>query len=151
MKLTPHRLDELSEIKYEYFTSSFPSSDNSDDDDVLIVAFHGSCGFGSGSNADRQFMSAMTKAGLAAFEPLGLILDMTDLVYEWGDMMSAILGAGDGIYFESPFPTVVIVSSKCLDGLTSLVRDEMDDDPAAWLYSDLSSALAAVERLHKKY
>ena len=141
-QLRPRRLDDLSAIECEYFTCTLPSRDYGT---VLVVRFSGECGHGSRSNSDCAFMEAMVKAGLAAFRSLALVLDMRGLKYEWGDLMPRVLLGGQRQYVDGAFPTAVIASDANREGLTSLIRQEMDEDPAGWLFDDLDAALARLD------
>src|SRR5690349_21152281 len=84
MQLTEQRLSDLSSIRHAYFTSPLPSRSYFK---ILIVRFEGDCGYGSGSNSDATFMSAIIAAGLQSWEPVAVILDLRQLSYEWGDQM----------------------------------------------------------------
>lgn len=141
-KLVRESLEELSDIQVEFFTGLLPSAG-----DLLVVKCSGECGYGSGSNDDCTFMAAMTKAGLEAFSPSILIFDFRQLRYEWGDQMLRVLAAGDGQFIDQPFPTAVVVSDLCREGLSSLVRDEMFGEKVEdWLFDSLSDAVQVVDR-----
>lgn len=139
--LRERQLGELSSIQCRFYTCDSPTLDYGE---ILVVRFEGTCGYGSGSNGDCVYMAAMTQAGLTAFEPLALVLDMRGLSYEWGDMMGHVLAAGSDQYVDAPFPTAVVVSDRCREGLTSLVQDEMDEEPEEWLFESLELACQAV-------
>jgi hypothetical protein len=95
-------------------------------------------------------MTAMIKAGVEAFHPLVLILDLSRLTYEWGDEMADVLVAARDRYLGVEFPIAVIVSDHCREGLTSLVKDEMNvGNPEDWLFDDWSSAFDAVVRKYR--
>jgi hypothetical protein len=145
MDLTPHSLTEMSDVKVAFFTCPLPSKSYCE---ALIVRCTGECGFGSNSNADAQFMTAMVKAGLAAWEPVALVLDLRELKYQWGDQMLGVLCAGEGYYYDwSSPPTAVVVSGLCRDGLTSLIEKEMGGNQRAadWLYESIEDAVSAVD------
>ncbi len=136
----------------------------------LIVEFRGECGYGCRSNGDATFMTALIKAGLEAWHPFALILDLRKMKYEWGDQMSCPLCAGDA-YRPDPldlewmflsaylverdvnkipkefleFPRACVVSDLNREGLTSLVRLEMRKNPAELLFETLEEALTSVD------
>ena len=85
---------------------------------ILVVAFSGSYGYGSSGYSDALYMRAMIEAGLAAFRPSGLIIDLSDFEYEWGDDIDYGLEVS---LDDTPEPTTVI-GPKCHDGLKSLFR-----------------------------
>jgi hypothetical protein len=66
MKLTEHRLQDMSKIEVRYLTA--PSTKKSYLE-ILVIKYGGAYGFGSGGNADAIYMRAMAKAGIDAFEP----------------------------------------------------------------------------------
>ena len=72
-------------------------------------------------------------------------LDLRHLDYQWGDEMTGVLSAGDRYWGISDLPTTVIVSNQCPVGLTSLVAQEMGEDPAHWLFDDLDDAVEGLE------
>jgi hypothetical protein len=162
MTLAPEfrSLADLSRITAGFATVPLPGSPH---DHVLIVRFAGEYGVGSAGNGDAAFMSAMVAAGLDAWPPAGVVLDLRELSYEWGDMMSQVLGrtlfekaappemiaqpgprVSASAMASRPIPTRVVVSDHCREALTSLVRDEMQDEPERWLFDTLENAVAAV-------
>ncbi|MEP7284786.1 MAG: hypothetical protein ABI947_03330 [Chloroflexota bacterium] len=142
MKLHPLRLEDLSNLKYEFFSCSFLTVPQRT---VLIVAFEGEYGYGSKGNGDASFMEAIIRAALAAWGPWALILDLRKMTYEWGDEILKAISASQERYFDLPFPTAIVISDKNSEGLTSLVLEEMFSDPATWLFNSLDAALQAVE------
>jgi hypothetical protein len=143
MELTRRTLEALSDLTYELYTCPFEKHSHAD---ALIVSFKGEYGYGSQGNGDAGFMTAIIKAGLSAFEPLALIIDLREMKYEWGDLIIRALGAGDDQYVEAPFPTAVLASELNREGLTSLITHEMEgESPAKWLYETLEGAMSALE------
>jgi hypothetical protein len=90
-KLQERSLSELSKIKVRYFLG--PSS-RKPYLEILVIRYSGSYPVGSAGNDDAQYMYAMAKAGVAAFEPWGVIHDLSELVYEWGDRLDMFFGVG---------------------------------------------------------
>jgi hypothetical protein len=85
-------------------------------------------------------------AAALADEPAaeGLVLDASDLRYEWGDRIGGVV-PGEGL------PCVWAVSTAC-PGLVSYVTDEMDQLPGEWLFEPLERALTVVaERCRHDY
>ena len=80
-------------------------------------------------------------------EPDAVILDFTTLRYEWGDEMARILFACsiDPLDSDLRIPVAVIISGLNREGITSLVLDEMDEEPCNWIYQSLDEAIAAIE------
>lgn len=161
MKLTRQRFEDMSKLGCEIYTGSLAAPDG---DDFLLVAFKGTYSGGR----DARYMSAMVAAALQTWTVPGVVLDLRELTYEWGDEMTSplIVSGGRGALsqgersllatFNSSWeistlrpepvavPTVVIVSEFCRAGLTSLVRDEMKEDPARWLFDTPERAVAGI-------
>jgi hypothetical protein len=142
MQVTRHTLEELSDLTYEIYTCPFEKHSYGE---ALIVSFKGVYGYGSQGNGDAVFMEAIIKAALTAFEPLGLIIDLREMQYEWGDLIVRAFGAGDSQYVNAPFPTVAIMSDLNREGLTSLVLEEIGEEPSELLYESLEEAMPALE------
>jgi hypothetical protein len=132
---------ELSEIEYNLYLAERPSSYQ----EIMLVRFTGVSGIGSRGTDDAVFMRTVLVAALDAWSPFGLVLDLSHLDYRWGDDMTGVLCGGDQYCAVSRLPTTVIVSNQCRTGLTSLVAQEMGEDPAHWLFDDLESALVELE------
>jgi hypothetical protein len=90
-------------------------------------------------------MTAMIVAGLEAWRPEALILDLRQLRYSWGDEMHDTLAAASGWCGRS-FPTAVVASGLNREALTSLVIQEMGGDPRKLLFESIEDAVAAVDR-----
>jgi hypothetical protein len=142
MHKTALKLEDLSSIKYEFFACTLPDQSRLN---TLIVVFEGEYRYGSAGNPDAQFMTAIIKAGLAAWDPPALILDLQQLYYAWGDLMVEVLCSGQDLLLNQPVPTAVVVSDRNVQGLTSLVLDEMLSDPKKWLFTSLESALSSID------
>jgi hypothetical protein len=114
--------------------------------EAIIVAFSGNYGFGSRGSDDAKFMTAIIKAALAAWKPLGLVIDLSQMQYEWGDLIAKAIDAGAGHYIDRPFPTTIVVSDLNREGLTSLIREEMGGNPKEWLFESLEAAIQTIEK-----
>src|SRR5687768_5273505 len=55
------------------------------DNTVIVAKFQGVYRHGSEGNGDGLFMAATIAAYVAIWNPLGLILDLRELQYEWGN------------------------------------------------------------------
>jgi hypothetical protein len=135
---TPRNLSDLSALRYRFATAR---SEASARDDLLVVTFVGTYGMGSAGNGDAVFMRAVLALALRAFAPAGVVLDLRDLDYRWGDMMGAVLN--DATIRNVP-PSVVI-SDLCRKAMTSLVTTELGEDPADWLFGSPGDAIHAVD------
>lgn len=146
MQLTKIELVPDHAISYEIFCTQMPSATHLD---VLIMKFSGVYGIGSKGNGDAQFMTAMTKAAISYTAPFGLIFDFTDLSYQWGDRMSDVILAGEHHWADAEMPFAIVVSDKCVEAMTSLLKVELDMDDLTLLHHTLTSALAYIDQAQK--
>jgi hypothetical protein len=112
---------------------------------VLIAAFHGQYGHGSAGNGDAAFMNANVLAGLAAYRPLCVILDLREMSYTWGNSLLNLFQdvetlRGDG--GPIPFPILVVTSDLCRDAILTLFS-QTEPQAAPWHFRSLDSALDA--------
>ena len=84
-------------------------------------------------------MRAMIAAGVAAWSPDAIVLDLRGLIYAWGANMAEVLTCGG-------HPAVVVVSDLNREGLASLVEQEMFEQPGDWLFESVEEAVSAVDR-----
>jgi hypothetical protein len=90
-KLRERSLAELSRIEIRYFLGPSTWKPNLE---IFVTKYVGDYPFGSAGNDDAQFMYAMAKAGVAAFESWGVIHDLSELTYEWGDRLDLVFAVG---------------------------------------------------------
>lgn len=108
--------------------------------EVLVVRYSGEYPCGSAGNADARYMHAMAKAAVAAFEPWGVIHDLSDLRYEWGDLLEMVFSVGPEV---EPSPVAVVVGPSCEEAVRTLCHGINSDEPLdalGWVFRDLQSA-----------
>lgn len=110
----------------------------------LVVSFAGRYGYGGKGNPDASAMCAMVHAGIEAFGPAGVVLDLRELVYEWGDQMSEVIVAGM-VHDVHDVQCTIVVSDTCREAMRTLIEQEWDDDPRAWLFETIDAAFDALE------
>ena len=147
MELKPLDIRHDVSVDHAFFQAALPSPPHLE---ILVVRFSGTSGFGCANNSDAIYMDAMVRAGIAAFDSVGVILDLREMGYEWGDMMLCPFSAGHGHYVDSDLPIVAVVSDLNRTGLTSLMIDEADTDPATVLFDTIDDALAYLDQRHTK-
>lgn len=148
----PCSLSDLGALGHRYARGVLPSGHP-----VLVVRLEGSADLGIDEVFDLA--SAIVMAGLEAWEPAGLVLDLQALTYEWGDRMQKVLAAPQRWYeplfprlrassegLPERFPLAVLTSALCREGLTSLIREELQADPAEILFDSIEEATAALDR-----
>lgn len=139
-KLHERTFGELSQIKVAYFLGPSARSPHLA---ILVIRYAGTYPIGSAGNDDAQYMKAMAKAGVAAFEPWGVIHDLSELTYEWGDRLEiAFVGPEDdvkasellGAIFGTDYPPLagqaaVVVGPQCEEAVRTLLLGENSKEP----------------------
>jgi hypothetical protein len=158
-KLQERALGDLSKIKVRYFLG--PSRHKSYLP-ILVIRYIGIYPPGSAGNDDAQYMKAMAKAGVAAFESWGVIHDLSELTYEWGDRLdSAFIGPEDnaeegkllGAIFATSNPPLagqpaVVVGPQCEEAVRTLLLGENSQEPiekVGYVFRQLEGAWEFVE------
>jgi hypothetical protein len=157
MDLKPCRLNDLSDATYTYSCGTLPRTAYK----VLIVTASGVAANQRPHAGTYRSISAAIMAALEAWEPDALVLDFRELEYKWGDGMQETLRAGErwhqpriaasrlfatlGVTRPGRFYTTIVASPKNREGLTSLLRQEMREDPARWLFDTVDGCLAALD------
>lgn len=140
MDFVEHKLESLSEIQYRFFFTHIEYRK------YLIVKFIGSYGYGCNGNGDGDFMAAIVSAGIVAYSPLMVVLDFSELSYEWGDNIGRSLDKALIAYVHP----VIVASNLNRVGLTSYLIAEMgEDNPEEWLFSSLEDAIEGAENLFR--
>jgi hypothetical protein len=147
-------LSDLGELGHRFARGPLPRSQHP----LLVVRLEGTA-----SNQTAQIFdlaAATVMAGLEAWQPWALILDLRALAYTWGDRMQNVLAVAQ--YWYEPhrpvrrafggeevpmeFPLAVVVSDLNRDGLESLVRDEMHLDPRTLLFDSQEVAARVLDQ-----
>ncbi|MCE5170818.1 hypothetical protein LQV63_16050 [Paenibacillus profundus] len=144
-------LHELSRLEHNiYLTKSRMCQYN----DIMALQFKGNYGYGSKGNCDAAYMKAVATAALSVWEPTALIIDLSELTYEWGDRLEEIFYIGTHQYDDTPFPTALVVGPDCEEGIRTLlwgVHSAKSVHEADWVYTDMQSALEYAERKMREY
>ena len=109
-------LEDDSNLAYQMMVS--PKTMGRDRSRVLVVAFYGEYGIGSAGAPDAWYMSAIIKAGLDVHHPNGLIIDLSELNYVWGDNLDMVFSPGD----LSTIPFAVVLGDRCKDAVGTLLN-----------------------------
>lgn len=158
-KLQERHLVELSQIKVRYFLGT---ARQEPDLEILIIRYTGIYPSGSAGNDDADYMKAMAKAGVAAFKPWGVIHDLSELTYEWGDRLEiAFVGPEDdanasellGAVFGTSSPPLagqpaVVVGPQCEESVRTLLLGEISKEPIekiGYVFRHLEGAWEFVE------
>lgn len=91
---------------------------------ILRVCFAGAYGHGAGGNDDACYMEAMSRAGVDIFTPDGIIFDLSDLSYEWGDMLSRVFDVAFEWLSDASPPFALVLGERCEPAVHSLLLDD---------------------------
>ena len=144
-KLQERTLSGLSRLRVHYFVG--PSS-RKPYLEILVVKYVGTYPPGSSGNDDARFMYAMAMAGVAAFEPWGVIHDLSEFRYTWGDQLDIVFDVGPQNGSESASPVAVIVGPGCEKAVRTLMLGVKSRDPIesiGFVFRELESAWAFVD------
>ncbi|MGG3841299.1 hypothetical protein ABEV00_30420 [Paenibacillus thiaminolyticus] len=145
------QLADMSGIEVKYYIGA---AANRTYDKILLIAYAGQYGFGSSGNSDARFMSAMGVAAMEAWNPSGVILDWSELHYEWGDMLDIVLDIRSAKDVEEPFPLAVIVGPHCEEAVRTLllgIHSTESLDKFDWVHRDKESAWRYIEAQIEAY
>jgi hypothetical protein len=125
------------------------------------VQYIGTYPIGSAGNDDAQFMSAMARAGLVAFAPAGVIHDLSQLTYEWGDRLEMLFSIGldaptkgtelvEYLFGKQPKAEqpAVVIGASCEEAVRTLLLGEDSTAPIdeiSWVFRELESAWFFIE------
>lgn len=152
---TPSSLEDMSSLIHEYFQGILPQSGHP----VLRIRLIGEAANEREHVGTFDVASARILAGLEAWEPWALVLDLRDLKYEWGDGMEGVLTAAHRWYepmrpirqvfagcgLSPDFPTAVITSPINHEGLTSLV--EANPEIGVMLCASSQQAIESLDKI----
>jgi hypothetical protein len=144
--LKPVSLGESSVIRVRFFLGSSPRVRAGR---ILVIKYDGVCRSGDDGEPDGRFMLAMGKAGLTAWEPDGLIVDLTDLdCQERVDGLTTLLYLGEGVFGTENMPQAVVVGARCEEAIRSFFvkgdRGYGIEESDGWFH-DIASAMGYVE------
>lgn len=145
------KLEELSKINYEVHIGK---SNEVSYIKIMILKFIGVYGFGSTGNSDAIFMRAIGEAVLEAWNPGGLIIDLSELSYEWGDQLEDIFYIGSYKYRDKPFPIALIVGDHSEEAIRTLILGAWSTkgiSEIGWVFKEVSDAWDYIETKLKEY
>ena len=122
--------------------------DSVDDDyrDVLIVKFIGTYAIGHAGSPDATYMQAMVRVGEMCFHPSAVVLDLSELSYQWGDDMEGVFGP------DCPHAVAVravVVGPPSREAIGTLLFGVHSTTPATeheGFFEDVDAAVAYVRR-----
>lgn len=82
---------------------------------ILLISFSGDYRDGAAGGPDALYMNGIVGMINEIWSPGGIILDLRNINYKWGDEMDLVLSA------PSQDPFAVLVSEKCEPAISTLV------------------------------
>lgn len=83
--------------------------------DILIIQFSGEYRPGSEGKTELGFMIGKTELGKAVWRPFNIVIDISNVKYEWGDDMELLIN------LLEPKSSVMIVGDKNRRALSTLL------------------------------
>ena len=128
MRLTEHRIDELTRLRFRIFTCPLSAEEYPF---VLILSFSGELEAGTAGNLDAEIIRVFTLAAVSLFwETQGVIFDFRELDYKMGNAIWNVFGHGIKQSGVEHLPCALVVSDLCRQGFSScpgLVPPMFDD------------------------
>jgi len=144
MKLANVTLEDLSLLTHEV---KLPETAKFGVPAFKVISYHGEYRHGSAGEPDACYIVATATAAHKAWYTDGIVIDFSDLAYEWGDNMEWVLGIGQGAPAKCAFPLVIIVGDRCREALGSLIAGEY----AEFCVDSLDQAVRLLEAKRRTY
>jgi hypothetical protein len=113
MNLRPVRIGDETSLRCEF---QLETSGRNSFCYTLIARFSGEYRIGSGGKPDARFIAGMTRMAVAIWHPAALVLDLSELRYEWGDDMRDLLPPSEG-----HMKSAVVVGPGCARAIATLL------------------------------
>ena len=110
------KFSDLSNLTYRIFTLEHKIAHTVR---VTVMEWNGVFGDGSQGNDDGVFMRVTTLAALSAWHSNGIVFDLRNLHYEWGDKIWEMYGRGIDPSGVEDLPYATVISEKCMPGFRS--------------------------------
>lgn len=137
-------LTDLSDITVNHFISEHKPLSTPE---YLVLKYTGTYQSGAAGRSDALFIVSTAKAAQEAWFTKMVILDFSELSYQWGDEMAWVYGLGWDRVLRFDRPLAIIVGDLCKDALKSLAPDDFE----ARCVEDLASAQRLARKQLKAY
>lgn len=111
-----------SELRWEVEETSVPDGDEWAS--IYKIAFRGAYRSGSQGRPDAGLMAAVTAAALAVSYPDAVLLDFTELDYEWGNNLLDLLPLISGRDREFPVGWVIAAGPNAFSAVATLIGQD---------------------------
>jgi len=112
-----------------------------------VIAYKGEYGHGSAGSKDATYILASAAGAHAAWYSKSIVLDFTELSYEWGDEMELVLSIGHDRVTRCPYPIAIVVGPMCKAALTSLLAERYNE----YCVESLAQALDLLKRKREAF
>lgn len=147
MQLTERQLNNSSNVRVSFLTGGLPSRHWQNYEELLIVQFYSESPV---DWRDMLFMSAMLAAGIRAWQPNAVILDLRKLYYTGGDSMASVVRECEDPNLGRDVALAVILSDICRPAMVSLFQRETKTSSEVVLCESLEEAVSAIDRALSK-
>jgi hypothetical protein len=118
----------------DHTVKNIPTVNVSDDFDsgnskLLLLKVSGEYKIGSKGNIDASYICTFADACIQKYCPRSIIVDLSDLFYEWGDEMDYVLDIGN-TFDEKPINTAFIIGPHCKTAIGTLIHGVNSSEPA---------------------
>ncbi len=113
--------------------------------DILVASFSGVYREGSAGRLDARFIHASGQAAVIAWDPFGMILDLSDLKYRRGGDLRSIHDIGERAVGMESLPMAVVVGPGCEKGVRSLFDPRGPVSYPEWIFREFASAWGYIE------
>jgi hypothetical protein len=93
-------------------------------------------------------MHAMAEAAYEVLHPYGVILDFSDLWYQWGDLVGQVLNVPEILSDQDSPPFAIVLGAESKDALMSLLLEDLgwSSTELAWVFKDIVLAKQFVKQ-----
>jgi hypothetical protein len=114
MKLSRVTFTDDNRIDYEFFLETTGKNRFWS---TLVAKFRGRFRDGSKGAPDASFIHGITQTALQVWDPAAVVLDLSELQYEWGDEMDFLLNVGADRNVKS----ALVVGPGCAKAIATLM------------------------------
>lgn len=139
MKLRPIQIDEITQLRHEF---RLETTARSPFRHTLIARFIGEYRDGSSGHPDAVFIAGMLRMAVELWRPAGVVLDLSDLRYQWGDEMHWLLPPD--VHGRK---IAVVVGPKCARAIATLlwgINTTKEATEADFIFDNVVAAWEAV-------
>ena len=142
MKLVRVSFEDQNRIDCEFFLETTGKNRFSY---TLIAKFRGRYRDGSAGAPDAAFIRGLTHTAIEVWRPAAVVLDLSELHYEWGDEMDLLFDVGADQHVKS----AIVVGPDCTKAIATLMWGVDTTRPATEaenIFDNLEEAWAYVRK-----